>query len=78
MKKFFNLFGKNLSLVNVIMFALAVVSGGATMAVAITDEGPDPKVSSASGQPDAGTARDDEGHAQSNSSTPNTNLSQST
>lgn len=75
MKKFFNLFGKNLSLVNVIMFALAVVSGGATMAVAITDEGPDPKVSSASGQPDAGTARDDEGHAQSNSSTPNTNLS---
>lgn len=74
MKKLINLFGKNLSVLNVLMFVLAVVSGGATMAVAITDEGPDPNAGQ-TGAPDAGTARDDAGHAQSNSSTANTNLS---
>ena len=74
MKKLINLFGKNLSVLSVLMFVLAVVSGGATMAVAITDEGPDAKAGQ-TGAPDAGTARDDAGHAQSNSSTANTNLS---
>ena len=74
MKKLINLFGKNLSVLNVLMFVLAVVSGGATMAVAITDEGPDAKAGQ-TGAPDAGTARDDAGHAQSKSGTANTNLS---
>lgn len=63
MKKLINLFGKNLSVLNVLMFVLAVVSGGATMAVAITDEGPDPNAGQ-TGAPDAGTAVDAEGHNQ--------------
>ena len=43
MKKYFNVsFG---SLLSVLLMALAVVTGGGAMAVAITDEGPDPNTS---------------------------------
>lgn len=53
MKKLVKFFEKNLSVLNVIMFVMAVVSGGAMMAVTITDEGPDPNTSA-----NPGTAAD--------------------